>query len=244
MKTKKNDLMEGADDLKFKEGEYLKSSCTLDSIYSFDDLVINQYIDGGELDLLENKRENTLINKKYNSGSFINYEYDVFGKDTELKEWSSWVKKFKVLSSLIISAEKIHDITNIINSSGDIDFVKDKLNIAFKGYEELVADISLRKSIINFLKHYPELRKHTSSISISYNYSLNLIALSLLSNNPDGRYINVQFESNGSITFFSKDIDKEDSAYSVSGTMFSAAKISKAYKIKYLFSILDDKWGC
>ncbi|HCA9861804.1 TPA: hypothetical protein MYK69_005153 [Klebsiella pneumoniae] len=208
---------------------------------SYDDevLLLKNCTSGSEL---FNNEDYDSRNLKY-SGQDVVYkiEYDNACKpDGDIKEWSSWVGEFKNISGRIIDCKIISDVIDVINDFNSLGLVELKLKDAFFGCESLPADIKTKKSLINFLKHYPELRKYSDTISVDYDLSLNVIAVSLRVDNHDGRYMNIQFESDGVITFFSKDADKDDSAYYISGRMFSAKKVAKSYKIRSLFSILND----
>ncbi|MBD8862946.1 hypothetical protein [Klebsiella variicola] len=241
MKKKVNNIQCELEHLRFNY-DGISSGDVKSFVSSYDDEVFlsKNYTSGSDL---FNDEDYNSRNVEY-SGQDVVYriEYDNACKpDGGVKEWSSWVGDFKKISGRIVECKVISDVIDVINDFDSLGLVELKLKNAFFGCEGLPADIKTKKSLINFLKHYPELRKYSSTISVDYDVSLNVIAVSLRGDNHDGRYMNIQFESDGVITFFSKDADKDDSAYYISGRMFSAKKVAKSYKIRNLFSMLNDK---
>ncbi|HDX8924202.1 TPA: hypothetical protein RQO12_005614 [Klebsiella michiganensis] len=241
MKKKVNNIQCELEHLRFNY-DGISSGDVKSFVSSYDDEVFlsKNYTSGSDL---FNDEDYNSRNVEY-SGQDVVYriEYDNACKpDGGVKEWSSWVGDFKKISGRIVECKVISDVIDVINDFDSLGLVELKLKNAFFGCEGLPADIKTKKSLINFLKHYPELRKYSNTISVDYDVSLNVIAVSLRGDNHDGRYMNIQFESDGVITFFSKDADKDDSAYYISGRMFSAKKVAKSYKIRNLFSMLNDK---
>ncbi|HCM9149591.1 Uncharacterised protein [Klebsiella pneumoniae] len=241
MKKKVNNIQCELEHLRFNY-DGISSGDVKSFVSSYDDEVFlsKNYTSGSDL---FNDEDYSSRNVEY-SGQDVVYriEYDNACKpDGGVKEWSSWVGDFKKISGRIVECKVISDVIDVINDFDSLGLVELKLKNAFFGCEGLPADIKTKKSLINFLKHYPELRKYSNTISVDYDVSLNVIAVSLRGDNHDGRYMNIQFESDGVITFFSKDADKDDSAYYISGRMFSAKKVAKSYKIRNLFSMLNDK---
>lgn len=95
-----------------------------------------------------------------------------------------------------------------------------------------------KKSLINFLRHAPDLYKYLSADSIFIDGDTNCVAVQIKRNHLK---MNMHFKKDGGIVFNAFDDDQNDDSFRIFGdTLTSGKSYLKANKIKRILSILGD----
>lgn len=95
-----------------------------------------------------------------------------------------------------------------------------------------------KKSLINFLRHAPDLSEYLSSESILIDGDTNCISVQIKRNHTA---LNMFFKKDGGIVFNTFDDDKDDNSFRIFGDLLTSSKsYLKSAKIKRLLSILGE----
>lgn len=95
-----------------------------------------------------------------------------------------------------------------------------------------------KKSLINFLRHAPDLSEYLSSESILIDGDTNCISVQIKRNHTA---LNMFFKNDGGIVFNTFDDDQDDNSFRIFGDLLTSSKsYLKSAKIKRLLSILGE----
>lgn len=174
-----------------------------------------------------------------------NNSYYIFDKPRpKIDDWNKWPITFKCVANEILAAEDIDDLNHALMPHIDeglcrkIIFSVVSDFTVIKGVDK--GWLYLKRSLINIIKHYPDMDRYSNYISVSIDDKSCEFLFNVYPtyNNENKKYLIMQFESSGGIVFYSKDYDLEDSSYYFSGKIHTSKKIRKSYKINYLLSFL------
>lgn len=149
----------------------------------------------------------------------------------------SWSEKYKQIINQLKSNLETHSFKNCLEkalSQSDLSDIRDITNYISSEMDQKIVFYSL----INVLSKYPYIKKYKGVKNFSVSPQ-GFVNLSIIKNNE--RYqsiLNLEFKSNGKVTFNAHDNDVDD--YLIHGTFISPKMYLSNRKFKQLLNLLDD----
>lgn len=159
--------------------------------------------------------------------------------NTEINSISpiSWSEKYKQIINQLKSNLETHSFKNCLEkalSQSDLLDIRDITHYISSEMDQKIVFYSL----INVLSKYPYIKKYKGVKSFSVSPQ-GFVNLSIIKDNESYQSIlNLEFKSNGKVTFNAHDNDVDD--YLIHGTFISPRMYLSNRKFKQLLNLLDD----